>query len=613
MKRLKKIKNYLETHFAVSFVLVLAFSILTIVVIFQGYLKREYLHYLLAQSYETEYAVMESVQRNVKYSVQELVNKGAEMATQEDLFSLAKAADTMSGDEQIIAKNYLYRMMSEADYLKNITAAAVVGKSGVVGQYDRYRSSLYTSLWSGENEKIAIKRAEELSKRVKDKKIPRYLVFTEPEGYKRNMESKIFHIAYPLTGRRTSALETEYVLIVSYSMDTFREFLNTVEIPKVKYIQGYIADEDGKIIYHKDEGFIGKQEKVLLDRKDVAVIKKEVGYFDWSMNVIMDESEMRKHVSAIYNKSIVIYFVLIVICVAVVSGIINRLFCCIRQISGALKAAGKGDYHTQIEMKGKNEIWQMAEEYNKMISAIDSKNQKIQRQYEENLLAVQCRQQAERKALESQINAHFICNTLGCINYEAIEAGNHQVSILIKKLSNILRYTFDQKCQDVYTYQEIVWIDQYLYLQKSRYESFEYDIDFPDIYNYWPCCKLMFQPFVENSILHGFEGKESGGIIKITAEGAGERLKLCIKDNGCGISGETKDIILEILENKGKISRDSKTGVGIGIHNVVTRMHMYYGENLDIKMETSEGKGTTFTFWIPIPDKEKVIPDLTEE
>ncbi len=114
-----------------------------------------------------------------------------------------------------------------------------------------------------------------------------------------------------------------------------------------------------------------------------------------------------------------------------------------------------------------------------------------------------------------RINAHFICNTLGTINYEAIEAGNRQGSVLIKKLSNILRYTFDQKCQDVYLYQEIAWIDQYLYLQKTRFENvFDYSIDFEEEYGYWPCCKLMFQPFVENSILHGFEGRHEGGMGK---------------------------------------------------------------------------------------------------
>lgn len=604
VKMIKKIKMYLKTHFAASFILILATLILLIAVIFLGYLKREYLHYLQEKSYETENAVMESVQRNVKYSLQELIKHAGEMATDQELYELAEKANTLTGDDKIIAINYLYKLLAKYDYLDNITATAVVSKEQVFSQYDRYRSALYTCIWMGENEEVIKGKAEELFDWIKQGNIPRYIVFTEPQRINKNRDFKMFHVAYPLIGNKTSALKTEYALVISYSMDTFQEFLNTVEIPKVKYIQGYLSDQDGKIIYHKNSDFIGMREEFLTNRENVAVIKKPVGYFGWDMNVIIDESEMKEHVSEIYNKGIVIYLFLILLCVIIVSGMITRLFYPIRQVSNALQEVGKGNYQTQIDIEGKHEIWQMAEIYNEMIQAIDSKNKEIQCQYQENMLAVQRQQQAERQTLESQINAHFICNTLGCINYEAIEAGNHQVSVLIKKLSNILRYTFDQKCQNVYIYQEIAWIEQYLYLQKSRYETFDYEIDFPDVYNYWPCCKLMFQPFVENSILHGLEGIESGGMVKICGEAAGERLKITIEDNGHGIDDETAEVIRKILKNKGKKSQDSKDKTGIGIHNVVTRMYMYYGEKLEIQMQTKPDEGTKFLFWIPIPEQE---------
>lgn len=194
------------------------------------------------------------------------------------------------------------------------------------------------------------------------------------------------------------------------------------------------------------------------------------------------------------------------------------------------------------------------------------------------------------------------------INYEAIEAGNHHVSVLIKKLSNILRYTFDQHSQTVYMLQEIAWIDQYLYLQKNRYETlFDYEIRFPDAYNYWPCCKLIFQPFVENSILHGFKEQKSesgGGIIRITGEGFGDWLKIVIEDNGRGMEPERATVIEEIISRKKDTSLESQRSVGIGIRNVVTRMYMFYGEELEITMKTAVGEGTVFTFRIPLPGQE---------
>lgn len=162
----------------------------------------------------------------------------------------------------------------------------------------------------------------------------------------------------------------------------------------------------------------------------------------------------------------------------------------------------------------------------------------------------------------------------------------------------------------MYIYQEIAWIDQYLYLQKYRLETvFDYEIRFPDLYGQWPCCRLMFQPFVENSILHGFEGRKQGGMIRISGGMEGELLKIVIEDNGCGMDPETERTIQKILRERGNLSLDRKeTDVqnekrqGIGIQNVVTRMRMYYGSRFEISLETQEGKGTKFIFLIPIPE-----------
>lgn len=222
---------------------------------------------------------------------------------------------------------------------------------------------------------------------------------------------------------------------------------------------------------------------------------------------------------------------------------------------------------------------------------------KVEEQHGEIIESMKMKRRAEREALESQINAHFICNTLNAINYEAMDNGDFKVSLLLKKLSNILRYTFDQKHQNVYMFQEISWIEQYLFLQKERMGSaFDYEIQFDSDYDNWPCRKLMLQPFVENSILHGLEGVNKGGFIRITGEGYQEYLKIVIEDNGCGMTPEVEQIIKEVLENP---LLAKQKGLGIGISNVVTRMKMYYTEDLKIQLETEERKGCKFTMILP--------------
>ncbi|MDE6320209.1 MAG: hypothetical protein K2M22_11010, partial [Lachnospiraceae bacterium] len=142
-------------------------------------------------------------------------------------------------------------------------------------------------------------------------------------------------------------------------------------------------------------------------------------------------------------------------------------------------------------------------------------------------------------------------------------------------------------------------------LQKYRLmDRFEYEINFPSEYDEWPCCKLFLQPFVENSILHGFENIEQGGLICITGHAEEDRFVIQIRDNGCGIRPEISLKLKRALE-KGKTLKLTGTGSGIGIQNVVTRMRMYFGERFEVKMETSEGNGTCFTFWLPIPKTDR--------
>lgn len=615
MQTIKKIRHYFSTHFAASFVLLMAIAILVIVLLLQQYLRQQYLQYLMEQSYKTEEAVLESLQTNVNYTIRNLINDGSELAISDSIYELTCKADSKgdssSADERNTA-NYavsLYNTLSKYDYSGDVAVAAIVSPEELICQYDRYRGEQY-SLWTLENRE----KVQEMAAFLQNaNEFPRYREFLEPREYTGHPERKVFHIAYPLTGGQESIWKVRYVLVMSYNMKFLQEFLNTVEVPEAKYIQGYVADGNGNIIYHSDEQYIGESAEKITKDAQLTTISKPLAYFGWTLNVVLDEKEMKEHVDHIYEKGLMIYMCLILCYILVITYWLVRLLHPVQTVSRAIQDVESGDYQSHISIEGSHEIWQLAEEYNRMVDAILSKNAEIERQHQETLRSVEQKHQAEREALESQINAHFICNTIGSITYEAIEAGNHHVSILLKKLSNILRYTFDQKCQEVYMSQEIAWVDQYLFLQKIRYETkFDYFIDFPENYSQWPCCKLMFQPFVENSIRHGFEGMETGGIIRITGEADADRLKIVIADNGCGMQPERAAIINEILKNKGLIDFENRRKVGIGIRNVVTRMRMYYGKDLEVVMETGPGKGTAFTFYIPIPAQEIWMDDLAE-
>lgn len=96
-----------------------------------------------------------------------------------------------------------------------------------------------------------------------------------------------------------------------------------------------------------------------------------------------------------------------------------------------------------------------------------------------------------------------------------------------------------------------------------------------------------------------------GGVIRITGEGFGDWLQIVIEDNGGGMEAAQAAVIEEILDGKKDMSLESQKSTGIGIRNVVARMYMFYGEELDIQMSTAVGKGTVFTFRIPLPGQER--------
>ena len=614
MNLIKKLKYYFATHFAASFSLVLAVALLIVMILQQTYLKREYLHYLLEQSFETENAALESVQKNLNAAIREMIYQGGKMAVDEDIYDRAVDADAALEEETDINNLTLnlYRSLQSYGYENTIKAAAVFRREGLITQYDKMKTS-DAILWNDGTEEDQQMILDSFFGKNRDEIFPRFRVFLSPGIHPAHKDCGVFHIAYPLTGGKASIWKTDYLLVLTSETDMFQEYLKTVDMPGVEYIQGYIADQNGNIVYHSNSDLIGTQESLISGESSVTHISREIRYFGWTLNVVIDKEKMEEHIDVIYGRSSVVYGLLLIFGVAVIFIWFRKLMHPVRQLSRSMKHVEQGDYHSKIDIEGSHEIWQIAGEYNRMIEAIQQKNLEIRRQHQETLFSIEEKHQAEREALESQINAHFICNTLGSINYEAMEEGNYKVSILLKKLSNILRYTFDQKSQDVFIYQEIAWIDQYLYLQKYRLETvFDYEILFPDIYGQWPCCRLMFQPFVENSILHGFEGRKQGGMIRISGKLEGELLKIVIEDNGCGMDAETELAIQAILAERESLSLDRKdSGVknqkrqGIGIRNVVTRMRMYYGSRFEISLETQEGKGTKFIFLIPIPETEE--------
>lgn len=591
-----KIFNYYNAHIWCRFILVFIISVLGIAFIFQTFLKHEYYLYLEEKQYLMEKAVLENAKENLSFTLKEYINMGAEIATSDKIYEETEALLKLSDYRNKI--NLQKSLMSDSRNSNKLVTVAIINKDGLVYQYDAYKTTT-TIMWSEEDNLYLKKYYKVIKKMVENQIYPPFLIDTKPKYHPGNESLKVFHLYFPMIGKTHDIKEIHNILCLSFKMDVMNQFVESLNDSELNYLNGYITDNNNQIICHTDKKIIGMSETEYLESNSMSKLTKELGVGGFKLNIAYDEKKALAYVNNIFNQNLVIYIGLFALLSIILYIIIKWITSPISKIRNAMSKITEQNEKQKIEIKGHHEIWQLAEKYNIMLDDLDKKQKEIEYHHEQMLLSIERQHEAERAALETQINGHFLCNTLNTINYEAIEEGNYKVSTLIKKLSNILRYSFSQQSQNVYLFQEFAWIEQYLYLMKSRLEDvFEYDVKIEDKIEQWPCCKLILQPFVENAIIHGFEGVNKGGILRVLGEKRGDIAVIHIWDNGCGISEEREKIIQEILRDE---TIDIGT-IGIGIRNVMSRMRLYYGSGLKVTLYTTFEKGTEFVFELPVPE-----------
>ncbi len=554
------------------------------------YLQEQYVDYLMERTLEEETAILELIESNLQVLLDEFIQFGCAAAVEEETYQAVEALLSEQGN-QSRQKNVLNGRLMEYNYFSRwVEGICVATEDQILAHYSRSGS-----LWNSENSEAVFQACRKVLQKTQARSLPLYEAFTgDLEG---ETGSSLFHVAFPLKGN-VSGRPVQSILLFSFNMDMLWDSLkveNTGE-GEAAVAYGYLTDEKGRIVYHLDKSVIGLLRADYLDQNWDWNLERDLDRFGWHVNIRIDGQELLGRVNDFYRNGLLIYLVVLCGVFGILFYFVARILQPLRRISGSIQNIKEGNYSAYIEIQGENELWKLAGEFNSMITSIREMRNQLEEEHESTLLAFKRQQEAEKAALESQINAHFICNTLNAINYEVMEAGNHRVSVMLKKLSNILRYTFDQKHQNVYMEQEIAWLEQYLYLQKFRFgDEFDYAIRMPEASADWPCCKLMLQPFVENSILHGFEGKESGGLIEICGRLLpGDGLEICIKDNGRGMAAQELAMVRQALDGSCKNPK-----IGIGISNVAARIRLYYGPGAEISIDSQAGKGTRVCLRLP--------------
>lgn len=263
----------------------------------------------------------------------------------------------------------------------------------------------------------------------------------------------------------------------------------------------------------------------------------------------------------------------------------------IKKLHDVTTVITKNDLQALMTSDNVDEITELGMSFNIMIGRIkELLDSKIKEQ--ENL------KKAELRALQAQINPHFLYNTLDTIIWMAEANKTEQVVEIVSALSNFFRISLSKGMDWITIAEEAERIRNYLTIQKMRYRDIlDYKIDIDDRVKEKTILKLILQPLVENALYHGIKNKRQGGTIWVRAVPLGdEQIQIVVEDNGIGFTPEK---LLQLRAELEDDSGDIKLESGFGIGNVNKRIRLYYGKPYGVTVRSEYDKGTCVTLVIP--------------
>lgn len=523
-------------------------------------------------------------------------------AVDSDLLSMAKRLCDAQSTQRSAVELYVREYLKSAISFTDICAATLALPDGGFVSYTRLQDAHNWPSWfsitgqDGYDDALAAlcERAQAAGKAV---------VGVEPARYTRR-NICLIHMACPVLDLVT---RTSYGTLV-YSVNTVN-LCQTVNPTAAddRYAQGILTDADGVILAHADQSlayqtlaaFAGDPaadvERGILPR-DPLILRRDLNRFGFTLYRVVDQNQMLMKARRYGMQQSALVSLILAALLTFMGLLLRRMLRSIHALRQGINAASGGDLEVRVPVTDEMEIGQITQAFNHMAGQLSQAQRREAEQSRRALEALNRQRVAEIKMLENQINSHFLYNTLNTINFTAIESGSLKTSRQIKHLANMLRYTFQQSDSVVDASQEANWLEEYLALQKLRFgNSFDYAVRVDPTVADWPMRKLIAQPFVENSILHGFEGIESGGLLTVDFLPYREGLmRVVIRDNGRGMPPE------QVARLNARFADQTIDDAGgIGLENARQRLSSYYGGKARVLFRAWTGKGCVVVLILP--------------
>ncbi len=400
------------------------------------------------------------------------------------------------------------------------------------------------------------------------------------------------------------------VLLLDISYGSLQQLLDNISLGNGGYL--YMISSGGELIYHPQMQLIdaGQVEENIEaaasyrdgnyrevyhgEKRDITV--KSVGYTGWKIIGVTPEKgfSLNNLKTKLFVVFIIAFFLFIL--VVINAYISSRITTPIQELEKSVNALEAGELDTEVYTGGSYEIQHLGR-------SIGDMARRIQVLMEDIVAEHESKRKSEFDTLQSQINPHFLYNTLDIIVWMIENEQKNEAVKVVTALARFFRISLSKGKSIIPVRDELEHVRNYLMIQQMRFKNkFSYKIDSePDTLNL-ASLKLMLQPLVENAIYHGMEFMDGDGEIEVHAYLENGDLWFTVRDNGLGM---TKEQVDSLLTENAHVS--SRRGSGIGVKNVNERIRLYFGEHYGLAIESEPDEGTTIRIHLPAVSYQEIL------
>lgn len=393
------------------------------------------------------------------------------------------------------------------------------------------------------------------------------------------------------------------VLLIDIEHDIISSAIRDSQIGNEGFV--FVLDESDHMVYTPINDVVYRiNPKWLIDENKTLSVKAGGGRYyvrfktsdrtGWKTVCVISYDALMEDI----DRMIAIYAVMLIVTLVLVQFLSLRLSenitRPIKSLRDLMRKTEEGNLGLRFEGETRDEIGDLGLTFNHMLERIELLLERVR--FEEDQ-----KRKAELKIVQEQFKPHFLYNTLDTINWMAREHGAKDIVKLVDALTNVFRISLSHGKDYITIKEEVSYISNYLYVQKTRYEDklvFGIDADEECMTTMVP--KLILQPILENAIYHGIKLKRGTGHINVRVNRQDDMICMSVSDDGKGMDEATRDSLRKLLQTgDGSSDHDPDDNQSFGLYYVRERLQLRYGESYKVDVESTIDEGTTISIYIP--------------